>query len=543
MFNKTISLIMCILILISILSACTAHFNTDETLGEANTTTVDSSEYMQSPHVDTPDTGSSLPPEPPFYDNYHSPFDPLDPNNFEGADIPEDVDYGGYKFSILADNTLVGKEFIEESNRSIMQDALILRQEYIEDFVGIEFDIIKSNGGDNNSEAFISEISSASASGTPFDLVLAHNLVAPIAAAKGLSRDLGESAQLNIINSLKSYWGNGSNIETMVNGRIFWLSENSSWNNIRNMLCLYVNTDLLYRNTDIKDKYLLYDLVYKFEWDFETLLSLVQEFYENADASDKVPKLQFDDSYTLGLQAGGSGEWIDAWFHAAGFKYTKQTSKGTYEWTLSDQDEINFINWWQKNLNDPNIDTHGSHANNMFTDKRAMFSLSTLALAEHKLDFDFTILPLPLYDEHIKDSYSTTLVNGYSSWLIPKAVSQEAFERSSTVLELIAAEGNRRIVPAHTELYFKIQLDTYDPDIHKMLQAIRNFVVFDIGVLYGSNLSVEYIGENITITEAIYRIWECDDTGYCSDITTVWSGIKDSASSKLNDIMVDLLDY
>ena len=71
----------------------------------------------------------------------------LNPENFEGSDIPDDRDYGGYEFKVLADTVNVGYEFIEQSDGDIVKDAVINRQKWIEEYVGIEFDLVEVIGG------------------------------------------------------------------------------------------------------------------------------------------------------------------------------------------------------------------------------------------------------------------------------------------------------------------------------------------------------------------------------------------------------------
>lgn len=89
----------------------------------------------------------------------------LDPDNFEGSDIPDDVDYGGYEFNVLADVTNVAYEFIKESDGDIIKEAVINRQEWIEGYVGIKFKFVETVGGYYDMDAYAMEIESASGAG------------------------------------------------------------------------------------------------------------------------------------------------------------------------------------------------------------------------------------------------------------------------------------------------------------------------------------------------------------------------------------------
>ena len=57
----------------------------------------------------------------------------------------------------------------------------------------------------------------------------------------------------------------------MIGGRIFWMSDNSSYNNIRNMLCIYANLDLFSKVNNL-GKEDLYQMVKDGSWTSQTPL-------------------------------------------------------------------------------------------------------------------------------------------------------------------------------------------------------------------------------------------------------------------------------
>ena len=63
--------------------------------------------------------------------------DLLKPENFEGSDIPDSVDYGGYEFRLLADSYLSHMEFVAQSDGDIIKDAVISRQNFVEEYYSI----------------------------------------------------------------------------------------------------------------------------------------------------------------------------------------------------------------------------------------------------------------------------------------------------------------------------------------------------------------------------------------------------------------------
>ena len=547
MFKKLLALLLVALMILPILISCgTKNSNTDTDTSdttEASTTldTSDTDDEPQSEHTDNDsdqndealDTGSK-------YDDMTI-ADLLDPNNFEGADIPEDRDYGGYKFNVLADSLIASGEFLKESDGELVKDAIVERQTYIEDFVNIDFVFTELYGGYSDMEEFAAAIQNASGAGSPFDLSFAYNLIPPIVAAKGLSKDLAESENLNLLSTQKPYWGKEIKQEIMVGNRIFWMSDNSSWPSFSKMLCIFVNTDFFSGKHKGKDKQDLYDMVYDKTWTMENMITLAQDTYQNTNTATEGR----DDGDTYGFLGTERGAWLDNWLFASGFRYTEINEKGTYNWTLDQQPVIDFIDWWQLQLNDDDVCKQDGTRYKMFSDGRAMFAYSDIAMVEQDLEINYTILPLPLYDKNVKSSYSTPLTGGYTSWFIPKATDSEAFERSATVLELIAAEGNRRIAPVYFEIYLKRQNAGHDENMQKMFNLIRNSIVFDLGVLYGATLRVENLssGDYEELFLAVRRVWSGNGSGAYSNISAVWVKVKNTAISKLSNLMVDVLDY
>ena len=462
----------------------------------------------------------------------------LNPENFEGSDIPDDRDYGGYEFKVLADITNVGYEFIGQSDGDIVKEAVINRQKWIEEYVGIEFSLVEIIGGYDNMNFYASEIEAASGAGSPYDLGLAYSHIPPLVAAKGLSRDLAESENLNLYNTTKEYWGSGIKEEIMIGGRIFWMSDNSSWDSVRNLLCVFVNTEFFARANPGFDQTDLYKMVYGGSWTFDNMMLFVQNTYENTNMDDA----GLDKGDTFGLLAQGNHYCLENWLYGAGFSLTKINGRGTYEWTLGDQPFIDFSDWWQDILNN-NENVYKNDGKGIFEAGRAMFAMAPFRIIEDQIELDYTVLPLPIYNPDIKNEYSTPILNSYGSWLIPKATKKEAFERSATVLELIAAEGNRRIAPVYFEIYLKRQNAGHDEDMQKMFNIIRNAIVFDVGFLYGSVMLIDPMaGETpAELFLEFRRMWRGDNN--YGTISTFWARNESAAKQKLNNLMVDILDY
>ena len=330
----------------------------------------------------------------------------------------------------------------------------------------------------------------------------------------------------------------------MIGGRIFWMSDTSSWASVRSMTCIFVNIDTFERVNQGYTKSDLYKMVNNKTWTMDKMLVLAQNGYSNTNVGDEsIDGVDRGDDF--GLATAVDMACIDLWLYAAGLRYTELNARGTYNWTLENPVHVEFISWWQdKVLNDDDV-LSKRPALEMVEKGRAMFMHAPVLATESNLEYEFTVLPMPFYNTDVKNNYTTSLCNMYGSYLIPKATRADAFERSSTVLELLAAGGNKYLAPAYVEVYLKRQVSAADPEMMRMFNIIRNSVAFDLGYLYSSSLTVENLSSQGVYDEVfliLRRLWAGDDSNY-TNISTIWTQVKGTATTKLDNLMFDILDY
>ena len=103
------------------------------------------------------------------------------------------------------------------------------------------------------------------------------------------------------------------------------------------------------------------------------------------------------------------------------------------------------------------------------------------------MNTDYGFLPVPKYDETC-EKYYTKVDAGNHMLCIPKTVSDT--ERTSIILEALAAEGYRTVIPAYYEVALQRKY-TRDVESSDMLDIIKEGRVFDIGYYFlGDSLSL-----------------------------------------------------
>ena len=101
-------------------------------------------------------------------------------------------------------------------------------------------------------------------------------------------------------------------------------------------------------------------------------------------------------------------------------------------------------------------------------------------------------MPLPKYDESQANYYS--VVNPYTGVLLGVPKTAQDLERTSVILEAMAAESRYTIQPAYYETVLQRKF-TRDEESSEMLDIIFNSRVYDIGSVYAfGNVFLDFIG-------------------------------------------------
>lgn len=115
---------------------------------------------------------------------------------------------------------------------------------------------------------------------------------------------------------------------------------------------------------------------------------------------------------------------------------------------------------------------------NMFQNEQALFmDITFFYIASLRdMDADFGIIPYPKYDEEQKNYYSR--IEGCELTCVP--VTAGDLERTSIILEALACESYKSVVPAYYEIALKTKY-TRDEDSSRMLDIIFENRIFDLG--------------------------------------------------------------
>ncbi|MCL2095399.1 MAG: extracellular solute-binding protein [Oscillospiraceae bacterium] len=130
---------------------------------------------------------------------------------------------------------------------------------------------------------------------------------------------------------------------------------------------------------------------------------------------------------------------------------------------------------------------------NAFEQDRALFMWVRMRVVEkfRGMDSDFGIVPLPKFDENQANYHS--VVNPYTGVLMGVPNTASNLDRTSIILEAMAAESRYTIQPAYYDVVLTRKF-ARDAESEGMLDIIFNSRVYDIGAIYAfGNVFIDLI--------------------------------------------------
>ncbi len=402
----------------------------------------------------------------------------VDANGYELDDVPE-LNYGGKKITALVWSDHTMHEFESTSDVPLadpIQDALLERNNAVQDRLGIELEYVKVRGSSNYMNEFIQAVDAGAVDGS-YDYIAGYSRVAPKLAIEG---KLTNMMELEYMNFEKPWWPDALVEECNINDQLYYASGDISTNLLWMMEGMFFNWELLDKYS-IEDD--IYDLVNNYKWTVDKFIELSTNRYSDVTGDGKTK----DDEYGYTVYTVN----IDDIAVGAGFKAVindgeKLVLSGDYE-----SDGIfDLVNKYKDFYNSKDTYSGGTEIRNIFTEQRAIFMNDRLfviagkdyASSPVKIEFEYGLAPLPLNDEKQKEYY-TNIGHPFTMYAIPFGLSDDRKEMAGAVLECLASDSYRRVTPNVFELVMKVKYNENE-DTTKMFDLIRDTVVFDAGRLF-----------------------------------------------------------
>lgn len=400
-------------------------------------------------------------------------------------DLP-DVNYGGYTFTI-AYRDQSGMDWAgdiatyDEQAGDVVNDQKYNRNLSVENKLGIKIETYILSGDSTGSSATASIL----AGDQDYDLIAPH---AHIAWSNYIGAGLAlDWSNLTYCNFDMPWWDQGSRETLSVNGKIYSIAGDFSYYSLAYTRALIFNKDIL---TDLNED-MPYTKVFDGTWTFDEFnrLSILATGDLNGDTEYNVD----DDQY--GYLTNWWGGNI-AFLYAGGSSTTKKNEDDIPYFTLGDERSVNIYEKFFKMMeNEGSQVLLGSSTEayyNAFHEGRLLFTDVSLFDTQKFRDMkhEWGILPLPKYDEE-QENYYSPVDAGVHLYIVP--VNTENPERTSVILEEMAYEGYKTVIPAFYETALKGKYARDDESI-QILELIKGSRVFDFGYFTCYQDELHHIG-------------------------------------------------
>jgi len=425
-------------------------------------------------------------------------------------DLPN-VNYNGYIFTVLAHREDSDdwyqpdpREIIsEEETGEPIDDAVYRRNEILADKYGFELDLV------TNTEEVTALRRTVNAGDDIYDAVMIFNNNVPTAVQNDV---LINTDHLPYIDMDKPWWDQG--VKSMsIAGKNFLLAGDMLILDNEATNALLFNKDLM----RTLGKELPYNLVMEGKWTFDKMEELIRDAAMdlNGDGQmtpdeDRWGLVTYKDTLHALLVSGGGSlaekDEKDIPFMSLATERNIRIAEKAMDFLYNSNFTMNI----QRDVEDggdgnPNW-TRTIHT--VFEEDRALFMWVRMRVVEkfRGMDSDFGILPLPKFDE-LQANYRS-VVNAYTGVLLGVPKSAQDLERTSIILEAIAAESRYTLQPAYYDVVLQRKF-ARDEESSDMLDIIFNTQIYDIGAVYSfGDVFMDYIELTIEQNRGILTYYE-----------------------------------
>ncbi|MBQ8551377.1 MAG: hypothetical protein IJ428_01030 [Clostridia bacterium] len=412
------------------------------------------------------------------------------------ADIPEGLDYNEYEFTFLIRGGTSAGEWPnddivvedEESRADVVKKAIFDRNLAVEELLNIKIVTEEVFG--------ISAVRSTATQAIMSQDDLYDVILPSITHAATMIQEdyLVPLSELPYMDLSKPWYDQRCIEELQVNGDNYFFFSDIT---IRNLDAIW----LYYFNKQMIDTYNLddpYELVENGTWTMDKMTEMIKATtHDNGDGiwtkDDNWGLVAHD--YVITASYVGTGERI-ATANADGDISLTMNNNRVYDVIDSVTGMFNY--WIRYSLTARGYgkaDPYGFEASDnygellgVFTSGNALFMGECMAAIEdmRNSDIEFGIVPSPKLDEEQDEYYSAV---NYIAACMAVPVTNSDLERTSVVIEALAAESHDTLLPAYYETAIKSKY-TRDTVSSDMLDLILDSVSYDLGIYYNwGNLS------------------------------------------------------
>ena len=383
--------------------------------------------------------------------------------------------------------------YAEEMNGQLINDAVFQRNTVVEDLLDIKIAETKESGCHTIAK------NSISAGDKQFDVIMPYMNSTITLAVEGALLDL---MQIPYLDLEKPWWDGRANKDLVINDRLYITTGDISILDNECTMVMFFNKDMIAQNSLESP----YDLVREKRWTIDKVAEMSRNLTHDKNGDGNMTTA--DDQWGISIAHNAP----ISFYFGAGERVVKADENGELQLMMGSNrafdvfDKIANLCYSTDVLSMHTTDT----AN--FNDVAASFNLGnilfvTFALVDinslREAEFEFGILPYPLYDEN-QEEYNNLISTGLvSATSIPNTCDNT--ELVGVTLEAMAYESTKTLTPAYYDNALKSRY-VRDEESRDMLDIIFATRVYDLGFIY------DWGGAGSMIT----NMFSANQTGYAS---------------------------
>ncbi|MBQ6906348.1 MAG: hypothetical protein IJN75_04930 [Clostridia bacterium] len=451
--------------------------------------------------------------------------------------IPEDFSWDKEEFVILSGQTTFSRYYgvynefgmsSDELEQSVINDAVINRNLAVEQLLDIKI-VEKAVDDDDRmttGNMYTTVVQQIDSGAADFDMIAPSLYQAAALAVNDYLYNLHEIKDNQLD---KDWWDNFFVDEVTMNDRLYFVTGDIGFYSKGAITAVYFNKETA-QSLELGD---VYALAREKKFTYDVMYSWMKLILEDIN-SDNV--FNYKDKFGM----GGQHDLTWALFYGAGqYIAQKDEDQNPYltigtERALTVAEKLSQIVMDDSfvNANDYWNDAPDGKPTNLlvqaFVEGRSLMFAETLGQVEwlRDMDFDFGILPIPLFDENQERYYSLLNCWGSNAFGIPTSLYDDEAEGVMVIMNALGAKGKEFVTPAYIETTLKGQR-LRDDDSEEMLDIIFENIGCDIGHMYNFGR----LG-----FDALHKLAEGQN------MATLIDSLKSKAQSEIDDFITNFND-
>ena len=421
-------------------------------------------------------------------------------------DILGERDFEGAVFTILDanDHPDFHKNISESMNGDPLNDALYLRDRFIEEKYGVDIKYIQITKASNGCAALEKSVLAGE---NPYDLVVSPVLGGSLAriSTQNILYNMTDAPYL----SLTSPWWSKLFYENMqFNNRLYYNGGDIFLPSYAQGPAMMAFNKKLFKDRGIQEN--LYEMAFEGKWTFDVLERLIKD--TNVDLNQDGRMTAEHDFF--GMIHVNHSLHIGFFFAAAGMKYSESTGESININLKSDiyTNKIERL----KNMLDSVSDDH-MKAFATFKSDRALFIAHSMDCPQvhlRDMESDFGILPMPKWDE--KQETYVSFMNAWVSGFV--AIPQNAdIEKSAFITEAMAYAGYETFRKPVYETTLKTKI-ARDEESERIIDIILETVYMDLNAIYNFGGTYDIVRNAIMDNKPFVSEYEKQENAMNNDI-------------------------